>query len=294
MSEAKGMAISPRAAEVVAENKARNAVARAIRGTQWGKDLGPEGAYALAEYCRANGLDPVRHVEVLGGRPYLTAEYYREQAAPLIRAGVIIPQPIDFINADARLTTMAEAGDEWAKQENTRRMRERIRLNAPEKAAAVAVKRLMVAKTGEVIEGTNWCGGGVRQRDPVGDAEPTKTAETRAERRAWRQLAEVVSEYGQRVRQVEASVEQVEDAIVSEVAQLRADRPRLHGGATIGSSVTSDAYGHGDAMPSNEESLARVRQRIADEGLPDPYGVGDGEPVIDELPGSLPMGRAAA
>jgi hypothetical protein len=284
MSDSKQVAISPRAAAVVAENKARNAVARAIRGTQWGKDLGPDGAYALAEYCRANNLDPVRHVEVLGGRPYLTAEYYREQAAPLIRAGVVIPQPVDFINADARLDKLAEAGDEWAKGELTRRLRERIRLNAPEKAAAIAVKRLVVAKTGEVIEGTNWCGGGVRQRDPVGDAEPTKTAETRAERRAWRQLAEVVSEYAQQVKRAETGVEQVEDAIVSEVSALNADRPRLHGGASIGAVVTADPYGHGDAMPTDAEVAARLAV----------HAPTDDDDNIDELPGSLPMtGRAA-
>jgi hypothetical protein len=266
--------LAPEVDARIAENKARNAVARAIRGTQWGKDLGPDGAYALAEYCRANGLDPVRHVEVLGGRPYLTAEYYRERAAAFIRAGVVIPQPIDFINADPRLQTLADAGDEWAKGETTRRLRERIRLNAPEKAAAIAVKRIVVAKTGELIEGANWCGGGVRQRDPVGDAEPTKTAETRAERRAWRQLADVVNEYAQVVRTAETGAEQVEDAIVTELDAVVANRPKLSSGYPVGNVVTTDAYGHGDAMPDADASLARVRREVA-QGLPDPYGVGE-------------------
>jgi hypothetical protein len=39
------------------------------------------------------------------------------------------------------------------------------------------------------VTGCNWCGNGVRPRDPVGDAEPTKTAETRSARRAWKKLA---------------------------------------------------------------------------------------------------------
>jgi hypothetical protein len=120
----------------------------------------------------------------------------------------------------------------------------------------------------------------------VGDAEPTKTAETRAERRAWRQLAEVVSEYAQQVKRVEAGVDQVEDAIVSEVAALNADRPRLHGGATVGAVVTTDPSGHGDAMPSEEElskrmALHRMARKAEDDS-------------IEELPGSLPMTERAA
>jgi hypothetical protein len=259
----------------IAENKARNAVARAIRGTQWGKDLGPEGAHALAEYCRANNLDPVRHIEVLGGRPYLTATYYEERAAPFIRSGALVPHEVDFIQADTRLDTMADAGDEWAKGERTRRMRARIQHGVPEKAAAVAVKRITVASTGHTVVGVNWCGGGVRQRDPVGDAEPTKTAETRAGRRAWKQLAEVVPEYAATVKQAEQSVERVEDAIVEEIRHIEAERPKLHGGSTIGASVTADAYGHGDAMPESTETLSRIRREITNDGNGDPYGLAD-------------------
>lgn len=258
----------------IEENKARNAVARAIRGTQWGKDLGPQGAHALAEYCRANNLDPVRHIEVLGGRPYLTATYYEERAAPFVRSGVLVPHEVDFIQADARLDALVEAGDEWAKDERTRRMRLRIKHGAPDKAAAVAVKRITVAATGQSIVGVNWCGNGVRPRDPVGDSEPVKTAETRAARRAWKQLAEVVPEYAASVRSAEQSVERVEEAIVEEVRAYDAQRPRLHGGAEIGKSVTSDPYGHGDAMPSPEQALANARRHLEQ---PSPYGLDEVE-----------------
>jgi hypothetical protein len=47
----------------------------------------------------------------------------------------------------------------------------------------------------------------------------------------------------------------------------------IRNGSTVGKVVTTDPYGHGDAMPSEDASLARVRQRIADEGMPDPYGL---------------------
>ena len=264
-------------AERIAENKARNAVARAIRGTQWGKDLGPEGAYALAEYCRANNLDPVRHVEVLGGRPYLTAEYYRERAASLIRDGYVVPQPVDFINADDRLQKLVEAGDEWAKGEHTRRLRERIRINAPEAAKAVAVKRIVVASTGQVVEGFNWCGGGVKRNDPVGESEPTKTAETRAERRAWRQLAEVVNEYAHAVRTAESGVEVVTEAITTELANVNANRPQLVSGATKGAVIPAppagDEYGIGEPIHGQGTAKPLTAEEMASHHGDNPYGL---------------------
>jgi hypothetical protein len=81
----------------------------------------------------------------------------------------------------------------------------------------------------------------------------------------------------------------VEDAIVSEVAALNADRPRLHGGATVGAVVTTDPSGHGDAMPSEEEmakrmALHRMARQMAD----------DSDDRIEDLPGSLPMTERAA
>jgi phage RecT family recombinase len=52
------------------------------------------------------------------------------------------------------------------------------------------------------------------------------------------------------------------------------ESPKLiRNGSTVGKVVTTDPYGHGDAMPSQDASLARVRQRIEDEGMPDPYGL---------------------
>jgi recombination protein RecT len=57
-----------------------------------------------------------------------------------------------------------------------------------------------------------------------------------------------------------------------EVSPVEAPK-MIRNGSTVGKVVTTDPYGHGDAMPDNDASLARVRQRIADEGLPDPYSL---------------------
>ena len=260
----------PDAEQRIAENKAKNRMAAAIRGTQWSKDLSAEGVYALAEYCRSNGLDPLRHIEVLGGKPYLTATLYEERAAPLIQSGALIPHEPEFINPDARLDALAATGDAWAIEESTRRIRARIMHGVPEKAAAAVVYRITVAATGHTVVGVNWCGGGVRQRDPVGDNEPTKTAITRAGRRAWKQVAEVVPTFGQHFATLEQGAAETGKAIVAEAALEMARAPQLVSGSTRGSVVTSDAYGHGDDMPTPEQAVANARRALA---APDPYAV---------------------
>lgn len=275
-------AVDPR----VREARERNAIVTAIRGQMWSKDLSDMQMRSIAEYCHRNGLDPVRHIEVLGGRIYPTATLYEERAAPFVQSGALIPHEPDHINADPRLEALAAAGDEWAQQEHTRRLRLRIEHNVPEKAEGAVVYRITVAATGKTIVGVNWCGKGLRMKkrkdgssyddDPVGGNEPAKTAITRAGRRAWKQVVEAVPSYGRQFQQIERQGEEVAEAIVEELAAELAQRPRLHGGAEIGKSVTSDPYGHGDDMPSPEQALANARRHLEQ---PSPYGL-DEEPEL--------------
>lgn len=212
--------ISPAARAMLQERKERNLMAQKIRGTQWGIN-DHSTALAIANYCYANKIDPIRHVEVLGGRVYLTATFYQEAGAALIAEGKVSKIEVDHISVDPRLDEQylegvkfaAEAkasGQEseaqfWtdtanrARREMARRRMLRIQHNANEKAAAIVVVRVWPNELSEPIEGCNWCGNGVRgkyengkPKDPVGDLEPTKTAETRAARRAWKQLCTVL------------------------------------------------------------------------------------------------------
>jgi hypothetical protein len=226
----------PRPAEiqsVIDDNKARNQVVAAIRGTQWGRDCTPEMARAVAQYCRENNLDPVRHVEILGGRIYLTAELYDEKGAHLIRSGEVQPDEADYINADERLDKLANDGDEWAIAERTRRIRERIRHNVPDKAVAAVVQRFIIRASGKPIIGVNWCGGGSRKSDPVGDAEPTKTAATRARRRAWKQIADVIPAYAEAIRPIEASARIINESLPVAVVDSKALPARSTNGASM-------------------------------------------------------------
>lgn len=241
-------ALPPEAQALVDERRARNLMVSQIRGQLWGKDLNNDTIRAVAEYCRRNRLDAVRHVEILGGRLYLTAELYQELGAPLIARGEVIPLALDMITNDPRLAEIA-AGDgpmaAWAREEADRRTKERIRLGAPDEATAVAVTKLQIAVSGAIMEGCNWCGGGTRKKritdkrtgqkidipaDPIGDLEPTKTAITRSARRAWKQIAVVNAEYAQRISPLEAAAAEIE--IVQEAIEGHRDVPLLGAGPT--------------------------------------------------------------
>jgi hypothetical protein len=202
----------------VDEIRARNLMVAAIRGTQWGNNLSQDVQRSIAEYCRQNNLDPVRHVEILGGRIYLTAELYDEKGAHLIRTGVIRPDEPDYINADPRLDELEKKGDAWAAEENVRRLRQRIAHNVPEKAAAAVVQRFWVHGTDTAIVGVNWCGG-TGKKDPVGDAEPAKTAATRARRRAWKQLADIIPGYAEIIQPIEATARMVSETMPVQVVE---------------------------------------------------------------------------
>jgi hypothetical protein len=254
-------------AATIAERRAINMMVATIRGQQWGLGIGSAMARTVANYCHELGLDPVRHVEVLGGKIYLTSTLYEERAAPLIRDGIVIPEPVYFINADARLDTAAKQTDdpelaEWARAENRKRMQERIDRNVPEAATATAVKRIKIASSGAYVDGVNWCGGGTRKKhtrdglkdaDPIGDLEPAKTAETRAGRRAWKQLADVLPEFAEKVSAIEAKASMINEAIVDDGGDEKvAPMPR----ASI--SHSDEAYGpdNGEAKQANARAAA--------------------------------------
>lgn len=257
-----GTAVAKRVDARVAELKERNQLVAAIRGTQWGRDTSPEVARAVAHYCHENNLDPVRHVEILGGRIYLTSALYDEKGAPLIRAGVIIPDEPEYINADPRLDEQAKAGNGWAQEESVRRLKLRIQYNVPEKAAAAVVQRFRIASSGAVIVGVNWCGGGSKQRDPVGDAEPAKTAQTRARRRAWTQIADVIPGYADVIRPLEIAARVASEQMpVTVVDAPRGPRPLItsgehpyNAGAAVNSAPVPPAQ-HADEEPGDELPL---------------------------------------
>jgi hypothetical protein len=143
-------------------------VAVAIAEQSWGREISPVARAAVARYCLEIGADPVRHVFVLAGNIYLNAAFWMDLVAanPKFRR-----DEVDFIHDDERANS----------DERARRKALRVTYAVPEGAPGVAVVTLHYEGRGPFI-GVNWAG--ARTNDPVGKAEPTKTAQSRAYRKA--------------------------------------------------------------------------------------------------------------
>jgi hypothetical protein len=144
-------------------------VAVAVAETGWGKEISPIARAAIVRYCLEIGADPVRHVHVLGGNVYMNAAFWMDLVAANPK---FLRAKTEFIHDDKR------ADDE----ERERRKAQRLVYGVPEDAPGAAVVTLFYAGDRGPFIGVNWAG--VRDKDPVGKAEPTKSAETRAYRRA--------------------------------------------------------------------------------------------------------------
>lgn len=83
MSESKALAKAEETAlaRVIDRDRMVREAAAAIANQTWGKGLSRAEQAAVARYALEAGLDPVRHVHVLGGTPYINADGYREKLA---------------------------------------------------------------------------------------------------------------------------------------------------------------------------------------------------------------------
>lgn len=265
--------IPPAAQALIDERKARTKIAAAIRGTMWGKDLGQDGAMALAAYCARNSIDAIRHVDILGGRVYLNANYYQEQGAALINAGKVRAIDVEHVEHDPRLEDAYQQRIKWAeevkaagneelaaqwrasawkaRQELERRRDIRIALGAKEKAAAVVRVRIWLPGLDEPVVGWNECGGGIRGKnqydkwvDPIGEDRPAATAETRAARRAWRQLVAAFPTLAPKVAAAEEEGAALED-VISEGKRLTAESTAQLEQDGTAIPMPADPYGDG-------------------------------------------------
>lgn len=145
------------------------AASKELAQSSWGKEISANARAAVVRYCLEIGADPLRHVFVLGGNVYLNAEFYRELVAANPH---FLRDEVDFIHDDARATD----------EERKRRAQLRVEYAVPENAPGAAIVTLFYSGDRGPFVGVNWAG--VKEKDPVGRAEPTKSAQSRAYRKA--------------------------------------------------------------------------------------------------------------
>lgn len=80
-------AIRKKGKQLTAYKKEVNELYRTLEGLEWGSgsqavkgsSFSPQTRYALAEFIRVTRANPQHHVDILGGKPYLNANYWRER-----------------------------------------------------------------------------------------------------------------------------------------------------------------------------------------------------------------------
>lgn len=198
------------------------ALSRRIEACEWGSgssvirgsSFSPQLRLALAAFCYTTRADPQTHVDILGGKPYLNSAYWAEKVAS---------HPHHYNLEQINITDGKEEGYRslatGAIDRGDRPMALkwgacadqiadlRIQFSPPKGAVAAyatIIRRFIPsAPLGEIEAGrvknidqyivevreANWVGGNsgnTRKRDPVGMAEPEKTARSRSMRRAAR------------------------------------------------------------------------------------------------------------
>lgn len=230
----------------------------AVGALTWGSQLKAETLYAVARWCQVRDIDPVLELDVLGGKPLPNARWWLRKLGELGGALEYIRE--DMINADPRLEALAKAGDEEAKTESRRRLRERIKYFAPEEAAAICVVHIKVASMTEEVVGMQFAGGGTGRKigsggvikrggdaDPIGEAFPGESAVTRAYGKAARVLSGFFPKLGK------AASAAGDDEGLTE--QITRDQARAAEQAPRGiAPVTSDPYAALDAVSHDPET----------------------------------------
>jgi hypothetical protein len=255
----------------------QNIVSAQIAGTNWGKGLDRDTRRAIADWGQRVGIDPATELNVLGGSFYKNAVYYIRRQAELMADGVVEYAYAEHVEVNAELTQMAQRDDasgQWARAEIDRRAKQRMLHNIPIKAASSVVWHVKVRGVPLEFVGAKWCGGGTRQKDPVGDEHPVETSETRAARRCMRLLSEWRAPNEQLRERLKALVEPNDDDRID---------------ADIGEKLRE---GLRQAKEDQERSLEQARgHSILTLNAGDPYGIDQlvekpkGEPVaVQEAP----------
>lgn len=201
------------------ERRMRNAIAAEVARLSWGQNMSQQTARAVADWGLQHQVDVLTEVDVLGGKLYLNARFYIRKLADLIAAGAVEYAEADHVNADTRLEAWPE--------EKARRERERIKYQIPDEADGACVFRVKLKGMAREVVGVEWCGGKLAKGDPVGSAEPAKTSETRAARRAIRLIASHVPTLKSEVAEIEYAAAEIEPAIEDDIASIEPPRKMI-------------------------------------------------------------------
>lgn len=231
-------------ADRMRRNEILREAAKDIANLSWGRNMSEHAQYAVARWSLEAGIDPARHIDILGGRIYVNAQFYLDGLAAMPEFHydeweVIAPLDTRTISAEVLGAERAAALVREQQEINARRLALQMQYSVPQDinefpATAAAVLVTLHFRDGTKVAGVNWAGSRGRTKgqrggafDPVGDVEPVKTALTRALRKAALKKVPVWFKQGDH----ESRFMRAEEAIASDRADLRShgldpDEPR--------------------------------------------------------------------
>lgn len=285
--------------EAVARTMELARIRKQIEGMEWGSgyslvkgaDLSGSSQHAIAQLVKLTGCNIALHLYILGGRPYLNADYWRERVAGQ-RAFVRDEQRnLSLRHIDEVRALASQAASDGDNEDATRLRRKARALSearshysppawATEVYETIIYRYRENAPLDEIKAGTvdgepwieehrecNWAGnkpkgrkanGGEYDADPVGNAEPAKTARSRSYRRC------AVGAFQATLAPIEAQLRKLEDAIEGEFEVISSDR-RVEAASRPGERETQ-------AVLSSGEPEARSAQGAQDLPTREPAG----------------------
>lgn len=256
--------ISEKGKSLLAEQKSLKEMYGIIAGCEWGtgnsaikgENFSPATRAAFAKFCVVTRANPQLHVDILGGKPYLNAQYWADllNSSPYflgyeqVNVAKSVADGIRKLaeEAEADGKRMEQAGrDELAAAAFQQAAEFRLQARAMDRTRgqfgvpedAVAAYETIVRRYSQLapldriaageIDGTqfiqevhecNWAGGNSRANDPVGKANPAHTARTRSLRRA------AVKSFSAWMENYDREVTKAEEIMEAEWEIVREDR----------------------------------------------------------------------
>lgn len=293
--------IRAKGAAMVAYQREVASIAKQIEGMEWGTKLSPATRYALGQFARITGANIQLHIDVLGGKPYLNANFWSDRinsdpafisfeqreisraTEQALRArademrGRAEELPADAVQ---RADMIGRAQDLEIEADEIWRIRRHYGIpDEAESAYETTIVRFINAapidaiRRGDVtdldpwkteVREANWAGG--KKQDPVGNQHPDRTARTRSLRRcASRAFTAWLARYDEQVRKAEEAIEAEFEILDAEASDRRALSSGPQAASTSGEPAAAIASGAED-LPGTREPTPREESQTEGSG----------------------------
>ncbi|HEX6924482.1 MAG TPA: hypothetical protein VF167_03600 [Longimicrobiaceae bacterium] len=245
-----------------------------------GEELPSGTRYAIAQLCAITGANPALHLYILGDRPYLNADYWAEKIAGqerfiryeqfnlslshieelrrLADEAAADGDQDDAIRLRREARDLAQRRSHFAPPEWATHVYETVIYRYSEAAPLAAIRRGEANASDwiEVVRECNWAGnkpkgktaqGKEYDADPVGNAEPAKTARSRSLRRA------AVKAFAVTLAPVEAELRKLENAIEADFEVLHDDQQQARAALPAAGEPQAARTGSGEPAAARAE-----------------------------------------